>query len=84
MSRIMDDFIKLADQFRDDGVVCIKGALDEAWMATAFEAYQWSVANPGGNVIRFKGTSRHPACSIRIKVISLAFQLTESCLKPLR
>jgi len=56
----MDDVIRLAEQFRKDGVVCVRGALDAAWMATAFEAYQWSMANPSGNLIHFRGTSSAP------------------------
>ena len=33
--------------FARDGVVCLRGALDDRWQRTAFDAWQWSVTNPG-------------------------------------
>lgn len=36
-----------AVQFRTEGVVCLPGALPDATLALALEAWEWSMANPG-------------------------------------
>ncbi|MFU8817311.1 MAG: hypothetical protein ACNA7W_18340 [Pseudomonadales bacterium] len=38
---------ELVERFRRDGVVCLPQALAPATLERAFEAYQWSLANPG-------------------------------------
>jgi ectoine hydroxylase-related dioxygenase (phytanoyl-CoA dioxygenase family) len=34
-------------RFAEDGVVCVRGALEEAGLALAESAFRWSLANPG-------------------------------------
>ncbi len=34
-------------QFQNDGVVCLAGALDERWLQACAKAWQWSVGHPG-------------------------------------
>jgi ectoine hydroxylase-related dioxygenase (phytanoyl-CoA dioxygenase family) len=43
-----------ARQLREDGVVFIPHALDDAAMRLALEAYEWSLANPGAAASQFE------------------------------
>src|SRR6185437_5823881 len=40
--------------FRDDGVVVLRGALDDAALADALAAYEWSLAHPGPGASRIR------------------------------
>jgi ectoine hydroxylase-related dioxygenase (phytanoyl-CoA dioxygenase family) len=50
----------LRKQFRSDGVVCIRSALDRDSMAMAEESYNWSLAHPGPYASQFQGTPGSP------------------------
>jgi ectoine hydroxylase-related dioxygenase (phytanoyl-CoA dioxygenase family) len=50
----------LRKQYKSDGVVCIRGALDRESMAMAEEAYKWSLANPSPHASQFQGTADSP------------------------
>jgi len=44
-----------ADAFRNDGVVCLRGALDARSLALARAAFDWSLANPSPAANRYAG-----------------------------
>src|SRR6185437_9647974 len=44
--------MSLQRQYEEDGVVLLKDALDPASLASAQEAYEWSLANPGPGASR--------------------------------
>ena len=46
---------ELADQFRDDGVVCVRDALDSRSLALAQAAFDWSLAHPSPAANRYGG-----------------------------
>ena len=50
----------LRKQFRSDGVVCIRSALDRDSMTMAEESYNWSLAHPGLYASQFQGTPGSP------------------------
>jgi ectoine hydroxylase-related dioxygenase (phytanoyl-CoA dioxygenase family) len=49
----MPDLTSLKDRFRNDGVVFLKSALDEADLRMAREAYDWSLAHPSPSASDF-------------------------------
>jgi ectoine hydroxylase-related dioxygenase (phytanoyl-CoA dioxygenase family) len=46
---------ELATALRDDGVVCVRGALDPASLALAQAAFDWSLAHPSPAANRYAG-----------------------------
>lgn len=55
------DLVKLRRDFRNDGVVCVRNALDAESMRLALEAYEWSLSNPSPGAAQFEGTPDAPA-----------------------
>ena len=51
------DFAELRKAYLDDGVVFVPHALDDAALAEAQKAYEWSLANPGPLATRFAQTT---------------------------
>lgn len=49
----MSDLSELRERFRDEGVVLIRGALNEQELGMAREAYDWSLAHPSANACDF-------------------------------
>jgi len=47
------DFASAREAYARDGVVRLPGVLDDAAMASALAAYDWSLANPGSGATRF-------------------------------
>jgi Phytanoyl-CoA dioxygenase (PhyH) len=50
----------LRKQFRSDGVVCIRSALNRDSMTMAEDSYNWSLAHPGPYASQFQGTPDSP------------------------
>ena len=50
----------LHKQFRSDGVVCIRSALNRDSMTMAEDSYNWSLAHPGPYASQFQGTPDSP------------------------
>ena len=53
MSKLITD--SLRNEFRDNGVVFIRGALDRDTMRMAEDAYKWSLAHPSPGAGKFQG-----------------------------
>ena len=47
------DFTSDREAFRNNGVVCLRNAIDPASLRMAEEAYNWSLAHPGSGASRF-------------------------------
>jgi ectoine hydroxylase-related dioxygenase (phytanoyl-CoA dioxygenase family) len=54
------DIASLRTDFENDGVVCIRAALDEPSMRMALEAFEWSLEHPSRNCAQFQGTASSP------------------------
>ena len=48
-------------QFVEDGVICVRNALDPASLRMAEEAFNWSLENPGPYASEFPGTAAAPS-----------------------
>ncbi|NJN51154.1 MAG: phytanoyl-CoA dioxygenase family protein, partial [Gammaproteobacteria bacterium] len=46
---------KLAEAYRNDGVVCLRGAFDASSMGQAQRAFEWSLAHPSPAANRYAG-----------------------------
>jgi Phytanoyl-CoA dioxygenase (PhyH) len=55
-----DETAELRRKFRDDGAVCIRGALDRDALRLAEDAFNWSLAHPGPGAAQFPGTEAAP------------------------
>ena len=44
---MIEDYARLARQYDEDGVVCIRGALDDEQLAMVLETFEYTLAHPG-------------------------------------